>query len=179
MLSLGGGDQCQSCSNFRQLCMVRLKSTSTRQEGQGKARASSTKLIPYADAHSQSMSREVPHPRKKNNHTRGAVELRQPSHPSPSIPSPVAATVERICANCGINSTTIWRNCPEGKPLCNLCGLYHSLNGTHRPPEERKIIDRDVNPRKRTYSITTVYSWSSGDEKEVSSRPSLSPPGSV
>ena len=34
-----------------------------------------------------------------------------------------------ICANCGTNTTTLWRRNAQGEPVCNACGLYFKLHG--------------------------------------------------
>ncbi|PWN23950.1 GATA-domain-containing protein, partial [Microstroma glucosiphilum] len=38
------------------------------------------------------------------------------------------------CSNCTTTKTPLWRRDPDGKPLCNACGLFLKLHGTIRPP---------------------------------------------
>ncbi|KAJ2524207.1 Sodium- and chloride-dependent GABA transporter 1, partial [Coemansia sp. RSA 2049] len=38
-----------------------------------------------------------------------------------------------ICSNCSTTTTPLWRRDPEGKPLCNACGLFYKLHGVTRP----------------------------------------------
>ncbi|KAJ2501031.1 Sodium- and chloride-dependent GABA transporter 1 [Coemansia sp. RSA 1972] len=38
-----------------------------------------------------------------------------------------------ICTNCSTTTTPLWRRDPEGKPLCNACGLFFKLHGVTRP----------------------------------------------
>ncbi|KAL9546863.1 hypothetical protein MBANPS3_006461 [Mucor bainieri] len=37
------------------------------------------------------------------------------------------------CTNCNTTTTPLWRRNPEGKPLCNACGLFLKLHGVVRP----------------------------------------------
>ncbi|KAJ2724784.1 Sodium- and chloride-dependent GABA transporter 1 [Coemansia sp. Benny D115] len=37
------------------------------------------------------------------------------------------------CSNCSTTTTPLWRRDPEGKPLCNACGLFFKLHGVTRP----------------------------------------------
>ncbi|KZO91623.1 glucocorticoid receptor-like (DNA-binding domain), partial [Calocera viscosa TUFC12733] len=49
------------------------------------------------------------------------------------------------CSNCDTTNTPLWRKDPDGKTLCNACGLYFKLHNTHRP---RSL--RSETPKKRT-----------------------------
>lgn len=80
---------------------------------------------------------------------------------------PVTANRNITCANCGTNTTVLWRKGPDGQsPLCNPCGLFYKLHGTHRSPEKKKEIHRRNRNGKKRCSISTLNSWSSTEEGE-------------
>ncbi|KAG8854468.1 putative electron transfer flavoprotein subunit [Tulasnella sp. 330] len=50
------------------------------------------------------------------------------------------------CTNCGTSTTPLWRRDNAGNNICNACGLYHKLHGTHRPEAMKKTV---IKRRKR------------------------------
>ncbi|PKI84526.1 GATA type transcriptional activator of nitrogen-regulated proteins [Malassezia vespertilionis] len=50
------------------------------------------------------------------------------------------------CTNCQTTTTPLWRRDEAGNNICNACGLYHKLHGTHRPIGMRKTV---IKRRKR------------------------------
>jgi CRISPR-associated Cas5-like protein len=47
------------------------------------------------------------------------------------------------CANCGTNTTPLWRRDEAGNTICNACGLYFKLHSVHRPVAmKRSVIKR-------------------------------------
>ncbi|CBQ70453.1 Siderophore biosynthesis regulatory protein URBS1 [Sporisorium reilianum SRZ2] len=50
------------------------------------------------------------------------------------------------CTNCQTTTTPLWRRDEDGNNICNACGLYHKLHGTHRPIGMKKTV---IKRRKR------------------------------
>ncbi|PWZ01094.1 hypothetical protein BCV70DRAFT_199459 [Testicularia cyperi] len=50
------------------------------------------------------------------------------------------------CTNCQTTTTPLWRRDEDGNNICNACGLYHKLHGTHRPIGMKKSV---IKRRKR------------------------------
>ncbi|KAG6820414.1 hypothetical protein H0H93_000660 [Arthromyces matolae] len=57
------------------------------------------------------------------------------------------------CANCGTSTTPLWRRDDVGNNICNACGLYFKLHGTHRPNSMKKTI---IKRRKRVPAASTA-----------------------
>ncbi|KAN0061438.1 Suppressor of ferric uptake 1 [Thecaphora frezii] len=50
------------------------------------------------------------------------------------------------CTNCQTTTTPLWRRDEDGNNICNACGLYQKLHGTHRPIGMKKTV---IKRRKR------------------------------
>src|SRR6476661_6061487 len=50
----------------------------------------------------------------------------------------VVAGGHLVCINCSTSTTPLWRRDEKGNSICNACGLYYKLHGSHRPTHLKK-----------------------------------------
>ncbi|KAF7296427.1 hypothetical protein HMN09_01113100 [Mycena chlorophos] len=66
--------------------------------------------------------------------------------PNAADSSPAPKINALSCGNCGTSTTPLWRRDDVGNNICNACGLYFKLHGTHRPTSMKKTV---IKRRKR------------------------------
>ena len=76
-------------------------------------------------------------PLPKSNLTSSLSQQRQEEKLTALKPADASANNDEIkqteCFNCHALKTPLWRKDPQGKTLCNACGLFLKLHGTTRP----------------------------------------------
>jgi len=76
-----------------------------------------------------------------------------------------------ICANCGTNTTPLWRRDEAGNTICNACGLYFKLHNVHRPVTmKRSVIKRRKRVTLATSPPPQTHHQSGGSDNEHQSR---------
>ena len=56
---------------------------------------------------------------------------------------------QKVCANCETDNTVLWRRDDLGSILCNACGLFFKLHGTHRPLKLKTNVIKKRNRKKK------------------------------
>ncbi|WFD47566.1 GATA type transcriptional activator of nitrogen-regulated proteins [Malassezia furfur] len=140
---MGGTSSCDGCPTYNNV-IVQSSTTppgsASGQEGAAASESTDKKLAsataPGAESRgtSQSSSQTAPSSDTANG---GADKTEQGARPA----------IEALrCTNCQTTTTPLWRRDEDGNNICNACGLYHKLHGTHRPIGMRKTV---IKRRKR------------------------------
>ncbi|KAG0695004.1 hypothetical protein DFH29DRAFT_992057 [Suillus ampliporus] len=137
----GGSSACAGCPTLNNALAVsgRLETTATADDSS-----------PSAPARGATPSGDAPSP---------GVDTESPaSGPAKKVKSAVGAL---SCANCGTSTTPLWRRDDVGNNICNACGLYFKLHGTHRPNSMKKTV---IKRRKRVPAAAGMSSGRMSDQ---------------
>ncbi|EIW78788.1 hypothetical protein CONPUDRAFT_106827 [Coniophora puteana RWD-64-598 SS2] len=86
------------------------------------------------------------------------AEAESPGQGTKKVKSAVGAL---CCANCSTSTTPLWRRDDVGNNICNACGLYFKLHGTHRPNSMKKTV---IKRRKRVPAAAGMSSGRMSDQ---------------
>ncbi|KAJ2490192.1 Sodium- and chloride-dependent GABA transporter 1 [Coemansia sp. RSA 2050] len=78
-----------------------------------------------------------------------------------------------VCSNCSTTTTPLWRRDPEGKPLCNACGLFFKLHGVTRPLRLKTNV---IKKRNRTAGPKKPLSTSGDGQQPDDAKEAEAPP---
>lgn len=137
----GGSSACAGCPTLNNALAIsgRLEMTAPADEPSPSAPARG--VTPTGDAPSPGVDTESP-----------------ASGPAKKVKSTVGAL---SCANCGTSTTPLWRRDDVGNNICNACGLYFKLHGTHRPNSMKKTV---IKRRKRVPAAAGMSSGRMSDQ---------------
>ncbi|KAF3483112.1 GATA factor SREP [Arthroderma uncinatum] len=76
----------------------------------------------------------------------------------------------KACQNCGTTLTPLWRRDDQGNTICNACGLYYRLHGSHRPVAMKKTV---IKRRKRVVPALRDRSPGAASSDHSSASPEL------
>ncbi|KAJ1033530.1 hypothetical protein NDA13_001519 [Ustilago tritici] len=97
-------------------------------------------------SHALKVSKREPSAGEELSPTRSSAERTVPVADDKKEDDKSAAVGALRCTNCQTTTTPLWRRDEDGNNICNACGLYHKLHGTHRPIGMKKTV---IKRRKR------------------------------
>ncbi len=145
----GGSESCKGCPAFNN----RIVLSSPSSTGHTTA--------PTTECAGSSSEKEGPNPCSKgvtcckiigdicNNHNNSSTSQNDTTNNSNTMPEPTPVAI--ACQNCSTTVTPLWRRDAAGHTICNACGLYYKLHGSHRPVQMKKST---IKRRKRNTGTT-------------------------
>ncbi|KAI8643704.1 hypothetical protein BD408DRAFT_364378 [Parasitella parasitica] len=91
-------------------------------------------------------------------------------HQQQSLKKDTSSTATQ-CTNCDTTTTPLWRRNPEGKPLCNACGLFLKLHGVVRPLSLKTNIIKKRNRNNGNSNTATNIMAATSSTNSLDSKP--------
>ena len=165
---MGGSHECSGCPTYNNVIgEPSPKPTEAATSSTSSSHASPTASVPLPPPSVPTKTEEVAS-------TEPAAQGKK--EPAKAGDEKAGHTIEALrCTNCQTTTTPLWRRDEDGNNICNACGLYQKLHGTHRPIGMRKTV---IKRRKRL--MGTSNQASSGTQTSTSSKgPSSAAPAAA
>lgn len=135
---MGGTSECRGCPTYNNVLGDGASTPPSTKTPAATLTASPLRAEPDAET-------APPPPAASGSSSRSSAA--EPSSATPPAGDRKSHGMEALrCTNCQTTTTPLWRRDEEGNNICNACGLYHKLHGTHRPIGMRKTV---IKRRKR------------------------------
>ncbi|WFD43344.1 GATA type transcriptional activator of nitrogen-regulated proteins [Malassezia psittaci] len=173
---MGGAQSCHGCPTYNN---VIVQSASSTGSNSNESEAGSDTLPDSFEKQTQSVNQSASGTELESSSPKASTAVSKQDDLAEKPGNSNRQVIEALhCTNCQTTTTPLWRRDEEGNNICNACGLYHKLHGTHRPIGMRKTV---IKRRKRlansgstqttTPSIATASTSAAAPSTKTGSNP--------